>query len=95
MIPIACSHFVELLVLGEYKPTRPTGPAIWLRCVVDRATGFPGVPADGPPIAYLPDALSANMGGTSAMADITEGGGGGEGDRTVERRCFGGEMLRP
>ena len=25
----------ELLVLGDYDPSRRTGPAVWLRCVVD------------------------------------------------------------
>ena len=27
----------ELLTLGEYEPEQRTGPAIWLRCIVDGA----------------------------------------------------------
>jgi len=27
----------ELLTLGEYNPDEKTGPAIWLRCVIERS----------------------------------------------------------
>ena len=47
-------HIPELLVLGEYSPDDRTGPAIWLRCVVDRTIELPNVPAAHPPIIYLP-----------------------------------------
>jgi hypothetical protein len=30
-------EFASLFTLGDYDPERRTGPAIWLRCVVDRA----------------------------------------------------------
>ena len=55
LIPIARSHLPELLVLGEYDPVKRTGPAIWLRCVVDGTVDLPDVPIDRPPIIYLPD----------------------------------------
>lgn len=44
----------QLFVLGPYSPATRTGPAVWLRCVVDRA--LPDVhPPDGAvPILYLP-----------------------------------------
>lgn len=42
----------ELLVLGEFDQARRTGPAIWLRCIVDRT--LPGLPDDAVPIVYLP-----------------------------------------
>jgi hypothetical protein len=43
----------ELMVLGAYDPSRRTGPAIWLRCVVDRTiTGI--VPNGATPIILLP-----------------------------------------
>ncbi|MGI6034819.1 MAG: BREX-1 system phosphatase PglZ type B [Limnochordia bacterium] len=41
----------ELLVLGEYDPKEKTGPAIWLRCVIER------MPPEGElvtPIIYMP-----------------------------------------
>jgi len=47
----ACAHFY---VLGAYEAPRRTGPAIWLKCVVDRT--LPDVaPLPGTvPILYLP-----------------------------------------
>ena len=44
----------QLLTLGEYAPEERTGPAIWLRCVIDRALAPPGFPSDTMPIVYLP-----------------------------------------
>ena len=44
----------ELLILGEYSPDSRTGPAIWLRCVVDGTLGEPALPPDRVPIVYLP-----------------------------------------
>ncbi len=54
LIPAARSHIPELLTLGDYRPDDRTGPAIWLRCVVDGSIGLSGAVADGPPIIYLP-----------------------------------------
>lgn len=42
----------ELVVLGTYDPASRTGPAIWVRCMVDRT--LPGIPQDRVPIVYLP-----------------------------------------
>ena len=44
----------ELLACGEYAPNDRTGPAIWLRSVVDRALPDTGVPDGATPIVYLP-----------------------------------------
>jgi len=44
----------ELLTLGEYKPEQRTGPAIWLRCVVDGALPDMMLPEKCVPILYLP-----------------------------------------
>ena len=43
----------QILVLGEYRPEERTGPAIWLRCVIDRALEPPGFPTETTPIVYL------------------------------------------
>ena len=32
-------HVDEYLVLGEYDAERRTGPAVWVRCIVDRTPG--------------------------------------------------------
>ena len=44
----------EYLALGDYAPARRTGPAVWLRCVVDGSLDEPVLPDDRPPIVYLP-----------------------------------------
>ena len=55
LIELMQSQVDELLVLGDYQPDARTGPAIWLRCVVDRALELPGLPEGCAPIIYLPD----------------------------------------
>lgn len=49
----------ELLTLGEYNPDARTGPAIWLRCVIEprtRAERFPELtwPDGAVPVIYMP-----------------------------------------
>ena len=54
LLPVALAHIPELLTLGEYRPKHRAGPAIWLRCVVERSLDLPGLDPDRPPIIYLP-----------------------------------------
>ncbi len=54
LLPAARSRISELLVLGDYRPDDRTGPAIWLRCVIDRTIDLPDFPGDRPPVVYLP-----------------------------------------
>ena len=51
--PLLLEQLPELIMLGEYAPEKRTGPAIWIRCVVDRSIDI-GLPADRIPIIYLP-----------------------------------------
>ena len=44
----------EYVALGDYAPARRTGPAVWVRCVVDGALDEPALPDDRAPIIYLP-----------------------------------------
>ena len=44
----------ELIELGSYAPELRRGPAIWIRCVVDRTVAVDGLPESTPPIVYLP-----------------------------------------
>jgi len=49
----------ELLTLGEYDPQSRTGPAIWVRCVIEpevRKERFPQLefPDDAVPVIYMP-----------------------------------------
>jgi hypothetical protein len=47
----ACAH---LYVLGDYDPSHRTGPAIWLKCIVDRTIPDIVPPVGTVPILYLP-----------------------------------------
>jgi len=44
----------ELLTLGDFDPDQRTGPALWLRCVVDGTVEIPEFPEGQVPIIYLP-----------------------------------------
>ena len=44
----------ELLVIGDYRPDKKTGPAIWLRCVIERGLPEVSLPERAVPIIYLP-----------------------------------------
>lgn len=54
LVDALLSRVEELVVLGGYDAGRRTGPAIWVRCVVDGALDEPELPDDRPPIVYLP-----------------------------------------
>lgn len=51
----------ELLCLGAYNPARGIGPAIWLRCVVDKTIVVEGVPNGVVPIIYVPGFSRAHL----------------------------------
>jgi len=53
IIPQLSRLMPQLLTLGEYEPDQRTGPAIWLRCVIDRALEYPKIPDGKTPIIYL------------------------------------------
>ena len=59
----------QLLVLGEYRPEERTGPAIWLRCVIDRALELPGFPPGTTPIVYLAGAGRQEIGAAGTCPD--------------------------
>jgi hypothetical protein len=44
----------QLYVLGDYDPDHRTGPAIWLKCIVDRTLAGVSPPVGAVPILYLP-----------------------------------------
>ena len=54
LVDVLLQSVEECVVLGDYAPARRTGPAVWVRCVVDRALDEPALPGDRPPIVYLP-----------------------------------------
>ncbi len=54
LVPTLLKSIPELLIYGDYDPDVRSGPAIWLRCMVDRALESPALPDDCTPIIYLP-----------------------------------------
>lgn len=51
----------HLFVLGTYDAAKRTGPAIWLRCVVDRVLEDVALDPDVVPILYLPDVARQSL----------------------------------
>lgn len=51
----------EFIALGEYDLNARTGPAIWIRCVVDRTLEVPVLPYDRIPIVYLPGVAKQDL----------------------------------
>jgi hypothetical protein len=45
----------ELLTLGEYAPEERTGPAIWLRCVIEQMLPEVVIPDTAIPVIYMPN----------------------------------------
>jgi hypothetical protein len=54
VIEVLKTRLPELLVLGEYAEENRTGPAIWIRCLVEGTLDSPDLPAGTPPVVYLP-----------------------------------------
>ena len=54
LIDVLQGQLDELLVLGDYRPDTRTGPAIWIRCVVDGTVAEPALPEGRVPVVYLP-----------------------------------------
>ena len=60
IIPQLLPLMPHLLVLGEYEPENRSGPAIWLRCVIERA--LEGIPDESTPVLYLPGVGRGQLG---------------------------------
>ena len=69
IIPQLRSLTPQLLTLGEYEPEHGIGPAIWLRCVIDRTLEPPEFPGETTPIIYLPGVGRQELGAAEACAD--------------------------
>lgn len=51
VIPVLQAELPELLVLGDYAPEKRTGPAIWLRCVIEGLVDDISLPDGAPPLS--------------------------------------------
>ncbi len=59
----------QLLVLGEFDPELRTGPAIWLRCMIERTLEHPRIPDDATPAIYLPAVSRQVLGAADTCPD--------------------------
>ena len=69
IVPQLRALMPQLLALGEYRPEERTGPAIWLRCIIDRTLESPGIPAETTPVVYLPGAGRQELGAAETCPD--------------------------
>lgn len=53
-LPLLQAALPELIVLGDYQPTKRQGPAIWIKCVIENTLPEIELPKDKTPIIYLP-----------------------------------------
>ena len=65
----------ELLTLGDYSPDSRTGPAIWLRCVIEalvRGSAFPDLnwPNGTVPVIYMPDVSRQTLRAVEECPDV-------------------------
>ena len=54
LIPQLRQQLPELIRLGDYAPEQGQGPALWLRCIVDRSLPASEAAAGQVPVLYLP-----------------------------------------
>ncbi|CAK6701111.1 BREX-1 system phosphatase PglZ type B [Synechococcus sp. BA-124 BA4] len=54
LIPLLRQQLPELLCLGDYDPDHQQGPALWLRCIVDRSLPADEAAVGKVPMIYLP-----------------------------------------
>ena len=66
----------QLLTIGDYEPENRTGPAIWLRCVLDGALDDPKLPEEKTPIVYLPDISRQELRAVQECPDQPQAAGG-------------------
>lgn len=68
-LPLLQAAMPELVVLGDYAPDRKTGPAIWIKCVIERALPEVDLPNDKTPIIYLPGVERRDLRAISSCPD--------------------------
>ena len=62
----------ELVSLGSYAPEKGQGPAIWLRCVVDKTVKVDGIGEKTVPIIYVPGFSRNQLRADSSTSPIVE-----------------------
>lgn len=61
VIPVLQSEFPQLLIFGEYNPSKKQGPAIWIKCMVAKTLPDAKWEDDVTPIIYLPGIAKTDL----------------------------------
>ena len=61
LLPKLRTTLKELYTLGSFNPTERNGPAIWLKCVVDRSIPEIAPPQGVTPVLYLPNVARQDL----------------------------------
>lgn len=61
VISILQESIPQLLVYGNYEPTKKQGPAIWLKCMVARMLSEANWDSDTVPIIYMPGVAKSDL----------------------------------
>jgi len=61
VISVLQDNLPQLLIYGDYDPSRKQGPAIWLKCMVAKMLPQANWAADVVPIIYLPGVSKADL----------------------------------
>lgn len=69
-LPALQAAMPELIVLGDYAPAKKTGPAIWVKCVIEGVLPDVQLLEDKTPILYLPGIERRDL---RAIASCPEG----------------------
>lgn len=84
LVPALKAALPQLCELGAYAPTERRGPAIWLKCVVERVLPD-AAPANGAtPILYLPEAGRSDLRGEDCAPPL----------RPLVELCYRGAVWR-
>ncbi|MFC1521890.1 BREX-1 system phosphatase PglZ type B [Elusimicrobiota bacterium] len=62
----------ELLTLGTFSPEQRQGPAIWLRCMIERMLPQPVLPEQTIPVLYLPKVSRQTLRAVDGCPDYLE-----------------------
>jgi len=69
-LPLLQAALPELIVLGDYAPEHKTGPAIWIKCVVEGVLPDVELSAERTPIVYLPGYERRDLRAIAACPDV-------------------------
>jgi hypothetical protein len=70
VVPQLQDALPEMVVLGDYAPSRRTGPAIWLRCAIAGTLDGIDFPVGSVPILYLPGVARTDLRAVNECPDV-------------------------